>query len=377
MKKIAFVFVAEPYQCYHGASVAFAMAKMADVRVAIYYNDPDSVYHLDRIRVLYSAAPMNYIRMKRSLFTTFVQRLKIFGFLKYTVYRSNERAFAQYDAVVSVEDTAYRLFETSNAADRPRKIYLPHGAGDGIVGFSGRAKHFDLVLLPGPKSATRMMESGYVRPDNHRAIGLVKLETANLLYDAQDTFFAVKRPTVLSNSHITPGLRSWDTFIEPMLAEFAASDDYNLIVAPHVKFFRRRSRRLRAKWEARSSANVIVDTGSDHSVDMSYTRAADIYVADISSQIYEFLIEPRPCIFLNPHRIAWETNPSYAHWHLGDVITEPEQLMPAIRAAKARHPIYLERQVAMAAASLGDRSPGASRRAAKAIMEFLREHERL
>ena len=71
MKKIAFVFVAEPYQCYHGASVAFAMAKMADVRVAIYYNDPDSVYHLDRIRVLYSAAPMNYIRMKRSLFTTF------------------------------------------------------------------------------------------------------------------------------------------------------------------------------------------------------------------------------------------------------------------------------------------------------------------
>jgi CDP-glycerol glycerophosphotransferase (TagB/SpsB family) len=110
---------------------------------------------------------------------------------------------------------------------------------------------------------------------------------------------------------------------------------------------------------------------------MSYTRAADIYVADISSQIYEFLIEPRPCIFLNPHRIAWETNPSYAHWHLGDVITEPEQLMPAIRAAKARHPIYLERQVAMAAASLGDRSPGASRRAAKAIMEFLREHERL
>ena len=51
--------------------------------------------------------------------------------------------------------------------------------------------------------------------------------------------------------------------------------------------------------------------------------------------------------------------------------------MPAIRAAKARHPIYLERQVAMAAASLGDRSPGASRRAAKAIMEFLREHERL
>jgi CDP-Glycerol:Poly(glycerophosphate) glycerophosphotransferase len=377
MKKVAFVFVAEPYQCYHGAAVAFVMAKMADVQVTIYYNDPDSVYHLDRIRALYSAAPINYIRMKRSLSTTFIQSLKVFGFLKYTVYRSNERALAQYDAIVSVEDTAYRLFERSNAAERPRKIYIPHGAGDGIVGFSGRAKHFDLVLLPGPKSVARMLESGYIRSDNYRAIGLVKLETADLLNDSRDALFAVKRPTVLYNSHITRGLRSWDTFIEPMLAAFAESDDYNLIVAPHVKFFRRRSRRLRAKWKARSSGNVIVDTGSDHSVDMSYTRTADIYVGDISSQIYEFLVEPRPCVFLNPHRIAWETNPSYAHWHLGDVITEPEQLMPAIRAAKARHPVYLPRQAAMANASLGDRSPGASHRAAKAIVEFLRDQERL
>ena len=376
MKKIAFVFMAEPYQCYHGAAVAFAMAGMADAEVTIYYNDPDSLYHLDRIRAVYDAAPMAYVRMKRSLLAKFIQSLKILGFFKYSVYRSNEPALAQHDAVFTVEDTAFRLFESYKRADRPWMIYMPHGAGDGIVGFSGRAKQFDLVLLPGPKSVERMLKLGYVRPDNYRAVGLVKLETADLLSDSHGAFFAVERPTVLYNAHKTPNLRSWDKFIEPMLAGFAASDDYNLIVAPHVKFFRRRSRRLRAKWEARSSANVIIDTGSDYSVDMSYTRAADIYVGDISSQVYEFLVEPRPCVFLNAHKIAWEDNPSYAHWFLGDVITEPEQLMPAIRAAKARHPIYLERQVAMATASLGDRSPGLSERAAKAVMQFLHEQER-
>jgi hypothetical protein len=373
MKKIAFVFMAEPYQCYHGAAVAFAMARMADAEVTIYYNDPDSVYHLDRIRAVYGAPPMPYVRMKRNLLAKFIQSLKIFGFLKYSVYRSNEPDLARYDAVFSVEDTAFRLFETYKDADRPWMIYMPHGAGDGIVGFSGRAKRFDLVLLPGEKSVKRMLSLGYIRPDNHREVGLVKLETANLLNASHGAFFATQRPTVLYNAHKTPNLRSWDLFIEPMLAGFAESNDYNLIVAPHVKFFRRRSRQLRARWEARSKANVIIDTGSDYSVDMSYARAADIYVGDISSQVYEFLVEPRPCVFLNAHKIAWQDNPSYAHWHLGDVITEPEQLMPAIRAAQERHPIYLNRQVAMATASLGDRSPGGSERAATAIMQFLRE----
>jgi hypothetical protein len=374
--KIAFVFMAEPYQCYHGAAVAFAMTRIPEVEVTIYYNDPDSLYHLDRIRVVYGAAPTTYVRMKRSLLAKAIQGLKIFGFFKYSVYRSNEPALARHDAVFTVEDTAFRLFETAKPADRPWKIYMPHGAGDGIVGFSGRAKQFDLVLLPGPKSVERMLTLGYVRPDNYRAVGLVKLETANLLSDRHGAFFTVERPTVLYNAHKTPHLRSWDKFIEPMLAGFANSDDHNLIVAPHVKFFRRRSKRLRAKWEARSSANVIIDTGSNHSVDMSYTRAADIYVGDISSQVYEFLVEPRPCVFLNAHRLAWEDNPSYAHWFLGDVITEPEQLMPAIRSAKARHPIYLERQITMAAASLGDRSAGLSDRAAHAVVQFLREQER-
>jgi hypothetical protein len=372
MPKIAFLFMAEPYQCYHGAAVAFAMAQIADAQVSIYYNDPDSVYHLERIREVYGAAPMNYRRMKRTFIAAFIQRLKIFGFLKYSVYRSNEPEWVRYDAVFTVEDTAFRLFETRKEDNRPRKIYMPHGAGDGIVGFSGRARRFDLVILPGPKSVARMLDLGYVRPDNYREIGLVKLETADLLNRSHGSFFVTKRPIVLYNSHKTRGLRSWDSFIEPMLASFAESDEYNLIVAPHVKFFRRRSRRLRAKWEARSTANVIIDTGSDHSVDMSYARAADLYVGDISSQIYEVLIEPKPCVFLNPHKIAWENNPSFAHWHLGDVITGPEQLMPAIHAAKARHPLYLEKQIAMATASLGDRSPGTSDRAAKAVMEFLR-----
>ncbi len=47
---------------------------------------------------------------------------------------------------------------------------------------------------------------------------------------------------------------------------------------------------------------------------MSYTTAADIYLGDVSSQVYEFLYEPRPCLFLNSHEFAWKSDPNFAHW---------------------------------------------------------------
>lgn len=368
---IAFLFIAEPYQCYHGVAVAFELARVPGVRVAFYYNDPESVYHLERIRRAYGERPINYIRMKRNLITRVVQRLKIFGFLKEAVYRTNELELSQYDAIFTVEDTAFRLFGKRPPTARPKKIYMPHGAGDGTVGFSPRARMFDYVLLAGAKSAQRMLSLKHIRPENHREVGLVKIETADRLSAANGLLFCNERPTVLYNSHKTRRLESWSAFIEPMLAEFAASDDYNLIVAPHVKLFRRRSERTKAYWGSRSTSNVIIDVGSDRSVDMTYTRSADIYVGDISSQVYEFLARPRPCVFLNPHNVDWQHNPDFAHWSLGDVITDPRDLMPAIRSAPARHHLYREQQEAQAAASLGDRSGGAAFRAAEAVMAFM------
>lgn len=368
---IAFLFIAEPYQCYHGLAVAFELRRVPGVRVAIYYNDPESVYHLERIRRAYGEAPFDYIRMKRNLLARIVERIKIFGFLKGSIYRSNAPEWLQYDAIFTVEDTAFRLFEGRPATARPKKIYMPHGAGDRAVGFSPRLRRFDYVLLPGAKSAERMLAMRLIRPDNHREVGLVKFETADRLARASGPLFETARPTVLYSAHKAPGLESWHSFIEPMLADFAASDAYNLIVAPHVKLFRRRSAKTKAYWQARSTGNVLIDVGSDRSVDMSYMRAADIYVGDISSQVYEFLAQPRPCVFLNPHNVDWQDDPDFAHWHLGEVISRPEDLMPAIEAAPGRHHLYRDRQEVRAAASLGDRSPGAAARAAEAIIAFL------
>lgn len=68
--------------------------------------------------------------------------------------------------------------------------------------------------------------------------------------------------------------------------------------------------------------NIHIDLGSTASTDMAYTLGADIYLGDESSQVYEFLIEPRSCIFLNAHHVQWKNNPYYYHWNLGQVVDE-------------------------------------------------------
>jgi hypothetical protein len=104
---------------------------------------------------------------------------------------------------------------------------------------------------------------------------------------------------------------------------------------------------------------------------MSYTFAADIYLGDVSSQVYEFLQRPRPCVFLNSHRVDWRNDPNYTHWKAGDVIEDIADLGPAIDVACARHPLYrpIQHQLFEQSFDLDERP--SSERAADAILAFL------
>lgn len=367
--RIAFLYIAEAYQCYHGAAIALELARRPGWSVVSYYNEPETPHHLERVRHAYGAPTGDYRRLHRAPLTRALQRLRRLGMFKDLVMRDNLAELNGYDAVFAVENSVAALRRLGAA--HPKLIYSPHGFGDRARGFIPRIAVFDYVLLAGPKTAARMLAEHLIRPDDYALTGSVKLDTAAMIAGTAALPFDAARPTVLYNPHKEPRLTSWNRFIAPLLAGFAADRSMNLIVAPHVKLFRRRSARLRAAWASRSTGNVLVDPGSDRSVDMSYAAAADIYVGDVSSQVYEFLAVPRPCVFLNAHRLDWRGDPSFAHWHLGDVVDDPAELMAAIHAAPARHALYRARQVELAAASLGDTRPGAALRAADAIEAFL------
>jgi CDP-glycerol glycerophosphotransferase (TagB/SpsB family) len=189
------------------------------------------------------------------------------------------------------------------------------------------------------------------------------------------------KPTVLYNPHVSPHLSSWYKHGREVLDFFVGNPDFNLIFAPHVMLFERRVvisiDKLRLDWPGRleskywGAPNIHIDLGSSASTDMSYTDAADIYLGDVSSQIYEFLNRPRPCVFLNSHGFDWAADPNFAHWTAGEVIADPSLLPAALAQAPFDHRKYLEIQRALFAHSIELTETRSSERAAQAIRRFL------
>ena len=366
---IVFFYVAEAYQSYHSLGVAFALAERPGVRVSILYNDPAMPHHVERVRRATGARAIPCRSARLSPLVRLLRRFPRFGLSKRLVMRGNARALRDCDAIVAVENTAAALRD--HGVTRPRLVYIPHGSGDRARSFVRRIATFDLVLPAGPKNVPRFLTEQLIRPGGYALPGYVKLDTAAALVRAAAPLFADDRPVVLYNPHAMRDLSSWDRFADPLIALARANGAFNLVVAPHVKLFARRPAAEARAWEAKGGGNVLVDLGSDRSVDLSYTVAADIYVGDVSSQVYEFLARPRPCVFLNAHGIDWQGDPDYRNWTFGEVIDDPADLAAAIARAPARHAEFRALQEEAAAAALGDRSPGSAARAADAILAFM------
>ena len=105
---------------------------------------------------------------------------------------------------------------------------------------------------------------------------------------------------------------------------------------------------------------------------MSYTLAADVYLGDVSSQICEFLVKPRPCLFANPHHVEWQTDPCYAAWHLGPVFESVDTLDRHLKQAIESHPRYRALQADYFRQTFDLSAVSSSHRAAQAIADFLR-----
>jgi hypothetical protein len=109
---------------------------------------------------------------------------------------------------------------------------------------------------------------------------------------------------------------------------------------------------------------------------MTYLRAADLYLGDQSSQVYEFINRPRPCVFLNPARAEWHGNPCYRSWTFGPVVEDIADIDRSIDAALNDFPRWRPaQQAALDDDAIGPDAPfadaPASERGARAIAEFL------
>ena len=295
------------------------------------------------------------------------------------VYRDNLDFFRSLDVLVVSEKTTL-LLRTRYGLSKPLLVHTRHGAGDRAIGFDKSSAAFDHVLCSGQKIRERLMREARVPADRISVVGYPKFDIAQAGMGWMGA--APARPVVLYNPHVSPHLSSWYRHGRAVLDFFIDNDDYQLIFAPHVMLFERRFAitidRLRINPVGRldlkylRTPNIHVDLGSRACTDMTYTNAADIYLGDVSSQVYEFLYRPRPCLFLNSHGVQWRGNPNYEHWQAGPVIDTPQDLAKGLRDAVATHQSeYLAVQEDMRARSFDPSDMPASVRAAQALQQFI------
>ncbi|MCZ8369074.1 MAG: hypothetical protein O9293_03740 [Porphyrobacter sp.] len=383
MKRICFLFNHDQtHQLAHSLPIALALAARGEHRIVLAFAKPAIRAEIERQADPALLARMELVQLglKRGVSQALAGILeRLVPATKLLIYRDNLDFFGSFDAVVVSEKTTL-LLKTRYGLDKVKLIHTRHGAGDRAIGFNRTSAGFDLVLVSGPKIRDRLIADAGLAPERIALVGYPKFD---LCADNRfaDTFPAPERPTVIYNSHPSPKLSSWFKHGAAVLEAFRNQDRYNLIFAPHVMLFERKwvvtidppslARVTPPGAEYRNEPRIHIDTGSAASSDMSYTNRADIYLGDVSSQIYEFLREPRPCLFLNSHLVDWQGDPNYLHWQAGPVLESTVGLLDAIDAAVGSHCDYAPRQQALIDATFSLSERPSAERAADAIGAFL------
>ncbi len=348
MLRIAFLALAQAHQHLHWLPAALELARRPGVRVDVLCPSRANLrfiksYDPER-RLRYIWIPAQF---RDGLFDLPPRK---------RVQKRYAWLFRRYPVLVTTETTSTRLKDDPKFTSR--LIRIRHGAGDAATRIDDpRVRLFDLSLVGGEKDKRRLVAAGLGTEENIIVTGYSKFE----LVRPPERLFPNDKPIVLYNPHSRPDLSSWFVEGPALVREMEKLIEWNFIVAPHV--------RLDGGPDVRSdAANILIDRGSVRSIDMTYTQAASVYLGDASSQLYEYLIRPRPCIFLNSHRLNWQGREDFAHFKLGQVIERADQLKQALDRAMTVQPQFepLQREAMRDAIDDGERP--ASQRQADAIL---------
>lgn len=365
MLTVCLLNIAQWHQAFHVLPIAAALSRRDDVQVHVGVGPAAS---LPRARALCAALGAGRIRF-RALWPRPLQALA--GRKRHPPKRLMLAGAAPFlarcDGVVAPERTS--LFLKRIGVSRPLMIHSDHGAGDRAVGYEPRIAEFDFALLAGAKQEARMLRERLIRPGHYRVVGYPKFEAAAASRDSHCALFPQARPTVLYNPHFDPWLGSWDRFGVEVLRAFAAQTRFNLIFAPHVRLAQRVRDLTVQTAPFVGLPNIHIDLGGPRSCDMTYVHAADVYLGDVSSQVYEFIGRPRPCAFLDANRVLSPDDPNTAHVRLGPVGDCGRDVEGLVDRALATFADYRPRQIAAFAETFDLRDQSCSERAADAVVE--------
>jgi len=365
--QVAFVYCAQDHQLLHSLPIACELSANPRFEVQVLARDEGQAAFARELASYYPEHRLAFGALARPPWLAAIARrgpppklLTLFA---------NRRRLARLSAVVVPERTTIALRRLGVTG--PKYIHTFHGGSGHDRAGDPRLKAFDLLLAPSARRLERMAAAGTLRPDRAVVIGYTKFDLVRRMDRERVPLFANDRPTVVYNPHHRASTSSWPEMGHAVLDYFAGQSAFNLIFAPHVRLFDAPGKHRQAFDRYAGLPHMLIDLGSRRSIDDTYLSAADIYLGDISSQVFEFLVRPRPCLFLNPRGLAWEDDPDFASWRLGPVVASVDEMSEALATIPQWREAYRARQEATIAEQFPRLDPPAPVRGAEAIAAFL------
>jgi hypothetical protein len=366
--RVAFLYNAQDHHLFHSLPIACELSRLdVNFELVVIVRTAEqlalartlsSVYPGHRLHFEKLYAPLGLGRVCGSL-----------PFRKLLLLLFNKHRLNRFDALVVPERTS--IFLQTLGLRHPKYIHSFHGSSGHDRIDDKRMQRFDLLLAPSAKRLQRLVEAGMVGTEHASVIGYAKIDLVSRLAATRQPIFDNGRPTVLYNPHHWTHISSWPILGWKVLDYFADSNKYNLVFAPHVRLFDPPANKYHAFTKYLGLDHIRIDLGSLASIDMTYTMTSDYYLGDVSSQVFEFLVKPRPCIFLNPRNLSWCDNPDFSSWRLGMVVSSITELDRALTTVAEWHSSYIPDQVEAQIAAFPRTSEPAPILGAKAIAEFL------
>ena len=385
-REILFLFNHDaPHQVAHTATIARALVELKpSQRVTCATGTPAIRFHLESILGAETARAIDWLNIALPpALEAVLEPVNRLAPIKRLLRLDHHAArLRQASLLVSTERTCLRLKSRGDACET-RFVHVPHGAGDRAVTYHPGKAGFDAFLVPGDKAKRELIRHGVAREEQVRVVGYAKFDAVDPVRRAR--LFANDNPVFVYNPHFDPHLSSWYESGPALLDWFAgpAGRGCNLIFAPHIMLFRKKLHispeyrvaklcpGIREEW--RRAENILIDVDSVKLTDMTYTLAADAYIGDVSSQVYEFMINPRPIFFLDrlsPEARAREG--AYPAWQVGEVARSIAQLEGVLGNLAGFDPSRLARQRELLRDSFSyDPARPASQRAAEALLDLL------
>lgn len=317
--RVAFLALDDIHHLHHILPIALELSSRAEFKCDVYVQ-ASGLSLAEKMVVDFPQHRCRFEKVSGSFWTRLKHRLQQRTIASDRIIKYLSSSLLKYDIVVSPDmDIQYLVDKCRLLPKRPWFFLTLHGLGDRPMdAFAKYMPHFDLVFLGGNKYLQRLINEGVASEAKCRIIGYSKFDMISL---KKPRLFPDNKPVVIYNPHFAHAVSSWWAWGNDILEYFYQQQKYNFIFAPHINLFNRRLKKRDFPAKYFNAQHVIVDFGSEKSVDMTYTQAADIYLGDASSQVYEFIRTPKPCLFLNPQQIDWRNQPHghFLSWRMGPV----------------------------------------------------------